>query len=84
MGGATYRPRRAASTTVFVFFQARTATAQVTLCGNASVVVKETFYAAKSKVNVSGNGVLQLLDSTPDLIAADLIVAGNGIVNVDA
>ena len=66
-----------------VFFQAHTATAQVYVSGNASMVLKGTFYAARSKINVSGNGLLQLLDSDSELIASDLNVSGNGIVKVN-
>ena len=66
-----------------VLFQARTATAQIYISGNAALVVTGTLYAPKAKINVSGNGLLQLVGADSELIAADLIVSGNGIVKVN-
>jgi hypothetical protein len=67
-----------------VFFQARTATTQVSISGNASLVMAGIFYAPKAKISVSGNGLLQMVGSNSELIAADLIVSGNGILKVNA
>ncbi len=65
-------------------FQSRTSAAPVTITGSGSLIITGTLYAPAATVNVSGNGLLQLLGAASELIAADLSVIGNGVVKVGA
>jgi hypothetical protein len=70
-------------------YQDRTSTAVLSLSGQGNVNITGTIYAASATVKVTGNGSLDLTGSAAKklgshLIASDLMVTGNGGVNVDA
>jgi hypothetical protein len=70
-------------------FQDRNWAATLSLTGKGNVNITGTIYAAAATIKVAGDGSLNLKGSATKnlgshLIAADLLVAGNGGVNVDA
>jgi hypothetical protein len=64
-------------------FQSRNSNAVVTIAGNGVLNLTGTLYTAAAAIGVSGNGRLSIMGATSELIAADLSVAGNGIVKLN-
>jgi hypothetical protein len=62
-------------------FQARSATAQVSITGNGSMNLTGTIYAAGGNLNLTSNGSSNTIGS--QIITDSLTVTGNGSVNVN-
>jgi hypothetical protein len=62
-------------------FQDRASTASVSVTGNGNMNITGTFYAAHAALDIAGNGGVNVIGS--QYISYDLVVAGNGAVNIN-